>query len=59
MLEVNYRNEKRIMRVVGSEDITVDRKLSKLDIMALKAFPNSPIQKAIIAAREDVRAGRA
>ena len=57
MLEINYKTESRIMRVVNS-DIATGRKISKLDIMALRAFPSSPMQNAIVAARDDLRAMR-
>ena len=54
MLEIDYRHENKIMKIVNA-DIAIERKISKLDIMALKAFASSPIQKAIVAARDDLK----
>lgn len=54
MMEIDYRKESRIMQIVAAS-ISPDAKISKLTIMALKAFPGSPVQKAIQKAREDIR----
>lgn len=54
-LVIDYRNEKRIMKVVNDDTLTTQRKISKLNVMALRAYPSSPIQKAIQEARSDLR----
>jgi hypothetical protein len=56
MLILDYRNEPRIMKVVNAPDLSPERKISKLTIMALKAFPSSPWQIAINAARVEIEA---
>ena len=49
VMELDYTKERRIMSVFN-EDLPVARRISKLQIMTIKAYPSSPIQKAIIAA---------
>lgn len=47
------RTQKAINRVLDS-DLPIGRKISKLTILALKAFPSSPNQKAIQTARNNL-----
>jgi len=53
-MNVDYTKERRIMDVIGA-DLPLSRKISKLELMALRAFPSSPVQRAIQEARDDLR----
>jgi hypothetical protein len=44
----------RALEKILASDLPVARKISKLQILALRAFPSSPFQKAVIAAYQEL-----
>lgn len=53
MLVLKPSDVKPLAKILAS-DLPVERKISKLQILALRCFPSSPVQNAVIAATREL-----